>query len=695
METKEIALKVEGMTCNNCAAGISKSLKSAGFKDADANFIDGEVTFSAIEGRSPDEAIKNIESLGYKVKEDTDAPRTGASAIEKKFIFSLLFTIPLFLHMFFSHDSFINNPIVQIVLCIPVYIVGVMHFGKSAWGALKARYANMDVLIFIGSSAAFFYSLAGTIMYWDSPEVHDFMFFETAATIITLVLLGNVLEHRAVEQTSKQIGELTKLQSPVARIVIKVGNREKIYETSPETVKVGDVVQVVEGDFFPVDGLVVSGDAYADESAITGESDLVHKTEGTQVFSGTLCRDGNLRVEAKEAVKDSTLQKIIDLVKRARKEQPDIQILGDKVSGIFVPVVLVISALTFTIGYWGFSLSLTQAILNSVAVLVISCPCAMGLATPTAVVAGVGRAAKMGIMIKGGNTLERFAKATTIIFDKTGTLTTGDFEIDILENTRGEEALQMIKSIENYSNHPIAKSILAKFESLDTVPLDDVKEIKSLGLTGKTENQNDVFFGKAEEGSDLVLKINGEAVTRLKINDQIRAESKQAIDAFNSAGFKTIILSGDKEAKVKMAAEALGIKKYHSGMTPDQKLAFTTALSKSQIVVMVGDGINDGPALSGVQVGISLGGASSLAIDSARIVLMNQDVMQSLVKAQRISALTYRTIKQNLFWAFFYNVVAIPIAAVGLLNPMIAALAMAGSDVVVIGNSLRLRYRKV
>ncbi|MFN2430872.1 MAG: cation transporter, partial [Cryomorphaceae bacterium] len=244
METKEIALKVEGMTCNNCAAGISKSLKSAGFKDADANFIDGEVTFSAIEGRSPDEAIKNIESLGYKVKEDTDAPRTGASAIEKKFIFSLLFTIPLFLHMFFSHDSFINNPIVQIVLCIPVYIVGVMHFGKSAWGALKARYANMDVLIFIGSSAAFFYSLAGTIMYWDSPEVHDFMFFETAATIITLVLLGNVLEHRAVEQTSKQIGELTKLQSPLARIVIKVGNREKIYETSPETVKVGDMVQV-------------------------------------------------------------------------------------------------------------------------------------------------------------------------------------------------------------------------------------------------------------------------------------------------------------------------------------------------------------------------------------------------------------------------------------------------------------------
>ncbi len=695
METKEIALKVEGMTCNNCAAGISKSLKSAGFSDADANFIDGEVTFSAIEGRSADEAIKNIESLGYRVNQDAGETRKGVSAIEKKFIFSLVFTLPLFLHMFFSHDSFINNPIVQIVLCIPVYIVGVMHFGKSALGALKARYANMDVLIFIGSSAAFFYSVAGAVMFWGTDKVHDYMFFETAATIITLVLLGNVLEHRAVEQTSRQIGELTKLQSPVARIVMQVGSREKIYETTPDSVKVGDVVQVNEGDYFPVDGVVVSGNGFADESAITGEADLVHKTEGAKVFSGTLCRDGNLRVTCSEKVQDSTLQKIIDLVKRARKEQPDIQILGDKVSGIFVPVVLIISALTFTLGFWVFSVSLTQAILNAVAVLVISCPCAMGLATPTAVVAGVGRAAKMGIMIKGGNTLERFAKATTIIFDKTGTLTTGNFEITVVENTRGEEALRLIKSLETYSNHPIAKSILDHFDDLETLPLQDVKEIKALGLTGKTENGEELFFGKADGGSDLVLEIDKKAVARLKISDQIRSEAKQTIASFNSTGFKTMILSGDKEEKVKAVADELGVKDYRSGMTPDEKLAFTSALSKSEIVVMVGDGINDGPALSGVQVGISLGGASSLAIDSARIVLMNRDVMQALVKSQRISSLTYRTIKQNLFWAFFYNVIAIPIAAVGLLNPMIAALAMAGSDVVVIGNSLRLRYRKV
>ncbi len=279
MNPSEISLHVEGMTCNNCAAGISKSLQNSGFKDADASFLDGEVTFSAIAGKSVDEAIKNIESLGYQVKSDEEAEvvNPGLSKIEKKFLFSLIFTFPLFLHMFAPKDWWINDPIVQIALCTPVYLIGFFHFGKSAWGSLKAGMANMDVLIFIGSTAAFAYSLIGTIIFWQQPQMHDYMFFETAATIITLVLLGNVLEHRSIQQTTKSIGELTKMESSVARIVMRMNGKEKIFETNPKAVKQGDELQVNEGDHFPVDGKVLKGTALVDESAITGESELVRK----------------------------------------------------------------------------------------------------------------------------------------------------------------------------------------------------------------------------------------------------------------------------------------------------------------------------------------------------------------------------------------------------------------------------------
>lgn len=699
METAEISVVVEGMTCNNCAAGISKSLQKAGFKDADASFLDGEVTFTEVKGKTTQEAIDNIESLGYKVKDANAEIKTGGlSRIEKKFIFALVFTIPLFMHMFFPDTALINNPLVQIGLCLPVYILGFMHFGKSAWGSLKAGLANMDVLIFIGSSAAFFYSLVGTMMFWNEPNMHDFLFFETAATIITLVLLGNVLEHRSVEQTTKNIGELTKMQSSVARIVMRIGTKEKIFETDPKAVKSGDELQVNEGDHFPVDGTILSGTALVDESAITGESELVKKLAGSTVFSGTILASGNVRMEARMAAKDSTLQKIIDLVKRARRDQPDIQKLGDRVSGIFVPVVLGISALTFILAYWAFSVGVTQALMNAVAVLVISCPCAMGLATPTAVVAGVGRAAKNGILIKGGSTLERFAQAKTIIFDKTGTLTSGAFAVRSEMNSIGDRAEKLVKSIEAYSSHPIAISFLGHLENVEGEPLTEVKELKGEGMQALTANGEQVFFGKnTDRGTpgDLVLKIDNAVVSSYTVTDSILPDAKTMVDAFKAEGFKTVILSGDRKEKVSDTAAALGIDEMHYAISPQGKLEMIEALSAKEIIVMVGDGINDGPALSRAQVGISPGGASALALDSARIVIMNRDEMQSLIMSYKVSKHTYKTIKQNLFWAFFYNVVAIPIAAFGFLSPMVAALAMAFSDVIVIGNSLRLKVKKL
>lgn len=689
-------MQVDGMTCNNCATGISKALKKKGFTDADANFVSGEVTFSVQDGLSLEKAIENINSLGYSVL-DKEGQEKGLSSIEKKFIVSSLFTIPLFLHMFFSNESLINHPLVQIALCLPVYLIGFIHFGKSAWSSLKAGVANMDVLIFVGSSAAFFYSLAGTFLYWKQDAMHDFMFFETAATIITLVLLGNVMEHRAVKQTGKQLGVLQKLENPRAKIVMKVGSQEKLFETEASSVQKGDIIQVVTGDGVPVDGTVIYGEAYLDESAITGESDPIYKKTGDTIYSGTIALDGQLRLEATENANNSTLQKILSLVKSARRDQPKIQILGDKVSGIFVPAVLGIAALTFILSYYVFDVSLTQTILNSVAVLVISCPCAMGLATPTAVVAGIGRAAKMGVLIKGGSTLENYAKADVIVFDKTGTLTTGNFRIECIHGEESPTYTALIKALELQSNHPIARSFTEKYREVNEASLSEVREVKSEGMYGKTEDGKDVFFGKSEGQSngDLDLKVNGLTVASFRIKDDILPHAVETISYLKRQGKKCIILSGDKERKVIEVAKSLGIEEYHAGLNPEEKLNFIKELSKRKAVAMVGDGVNDGPSLAAADVGVSHGGATTLAMESSKVVLMNPETMKTLRNSVAISSLTYKTIKQNLFWAFAYNVVAIPIAALGFLNPMIAALAMAFSDVIVIGNSVRLRFRRV
>ncbi len=697
MENEEVTLKIGGMTCTNCAAGIGKSLRKQGFADADANFAAGEVTFTPVNGQGVQQAIDNIESLGYSIKTGETTEGKGLSAVEKKFFFSLIFTVPLFMHMFVPQSWWLNDPLVQIGLALPVYVVGFMHFGRSAFGSLKAGMANMDVLIFVGSSAAFFYSLIGTFIHWQQPAMHDYMFFETTATIITLVLLGNVLEHRSVQQTGQRIGELTTLQKATARIVMRIGDREKIFETDPESVKMGDELQVNEGDYFPVDGEVLRGEALVDESAITGESDHVMKRMGDTVYSGTTLISGNVRITASKPAKDSTLSKIIDLVKRARRDHPKIQILGDRVSAIFVPVVLGIAALTFTLAFWVFEIGITQSLMNAVAVLVISCPCAMGLATPTAVVVGVGRAAKNGILIKGGSTLERFAQAEVIVFDKTGTLTTGEFQVEFTHNELGDRAGALIKGLESHSSHPIAVALTKAFANTDATTYTNVNELKGRGMEGTTHEGERVFLGRnhTEEPGDLLLTVNDRQVARLNITDAIKEGAADTVKAFNRAGLETMILSGDRREKVLHTAKVLGIAEAQYEMSPDQKLKFIEDLSKTKTVVMVGDGINDGPALSRAQVGVSPGGSTALALESARVVLMNKNEMQALVDAYKISKHTYLTIKQNLFWAFFYNVVAIPIAAVGLLNPMVAALSMAFSDVIVIGNSLRLKVKKL
>ncbi len=701
-ENKKVKLQVEGMTCTNCALGVQKHLEKKGFENVHVDFASGEVVFEAPSGYDENEVKQGISNLGYKVIEvDEEKAQQGLSDIEKKFYFSLIFSVPLFSHMFLPFD-FLQNPWVQLILCIPVYVLGVMHFGKSAYHSLKSGVPNMDVLIFIGSTAAFFYSLTGVILHYGTPEVHNYLFFETTSTIISLVLLGNVLEHRSVQKTTSAIKDLSRLQKSVAKRIVDK-NTKAIEEVVFDDIKKGDLLLVNTGDKIPTDGVVIEGEGAVNESMLTGESEPVYKKKGDEVVGGTILESGNLIVEAQKVGEETVLSKIIRMVKEAQQSKPEIQQLGDKVSAIFVPAVVLISIITFLVSYFYASVDLTHSILRSVAVLVISCPCAMGLATPTAVMVGIGRAAKNGILIKGGSTLEEFAKSNIMVFDKTGTITTGKFNVKsfkIIDNSTDEKtALSIIYQLEKHSSHPIAKSLVRAFENKvdKTLQLEDIFEVKGAGLQGKYKN-DEYYFGKSvlsTEQEGIGLYKNGKHIAQVMIEDEVREGAKEVLQALKNQGFSLYLLSGDTKENCEKVAKDLPFDEVYSRKKPDEKLQIISSLKQKGKVVMVGDGINDAPALTTADIGISLSDATHIAIQSAQIVLLQGRHLNGLLDAYLISKHTLTTIKQNLFWAFAYNIVAIPIAAVGLLNPMVAALSMAFSDVVVIGNSIRLRTKKL
>lgn len=701
-------IEVEGMTCSNCALGVTKKLKKRGLEDVDVNFSTGEVRYKNNSEIDKDAIESDIESLGYQVKSNqaNSKRKFWQLTINQKFYISLVFSLPLFLHMFISWHV-LHHPLVQLGLCLPVFILGFFHFGKSGLGSLKSGVPNMDVLIFIGSTSAFIYSLWGLFLHYGSPEVNNYLFFETASTIITLVFLGNLIEHRSVKQTTSAIKDLSKLQVETAnRITFKDGV-EEIETISADEIKVGDPLLVKSGDKVPTDGKVTEGEAYIDESMISGESDLVKKLKDAEVIGGTIVSDGTFKMVALKVGKQTVLSQIIELVKQAQGNKPNIQKVGDKVAGIFVPIVVGIAILTFSIWYFAIDVSFKIAMMNAIAVLVISCPCAMGLATPTAVMVGISRAARNGILIKGGYSIEVFAKAKHIVFDKTGTITTGDFMVENIQIYDDNYSLEYIQSIllslEMYSTHPIAKSIVKQYKGkVKLISLKEVKEIKALGMQAQAENGDNVQLGSEkllneipQQTHAIYLLINGKKVAAIDIKDEIRKNAKETIAHFTEAGFKSYILSGDKNEKVKEMANNLGITNYEGQQLPEEKLAKIEALNKDAYTVMVGDGINDAPALAKANIGVSMSSATQVAINSAEIVLLNKENLDAVWDAYNISKHTYITIKQNLFWAFAYNVIAIPIAALGFLSPMVAALSMAFSDVIVIGNSIRLRYKNI
>ena len=697
----KIELEVEGMTCANCALGVTKFLEKKGLEDVYVNFATNEVRFTLPEKEENLNGIVNgIQQLGYSVTQSGMAKQKGKTSLEQKLIFCAVLTLPLLLAMFLPF-KFLHNPWVQFGIALPVYLVGFFHFGRSAISSLKTGVPNMDVLIFIGSTAAFVYSLTGAIM----GLGEDFLFFETAATIVTLVLLGNVIEKRSVKRTTTAIAELQQLQPEKAqRIFFDMLSGDSLQEVNVDELQINDRVQVNTGDRIPLDGIVDSGNGEADESMLTGESLPVSKQKGDIVSGGTLLVSGSLQITITGTTQNSLLQRIIALVKDAQLKKPEVQRLADRIAAWFVPIVLAIALVTFLFNFYGLNLDATESLLRSIAVLVIACPCAMGLATPTAVMVGLGRSVKKGILIKGASTMEQLAKTEVLVMDKTGTLTDGKFNIkNVTASDKWSEKIPaIVSSLEKHSNHPLSASLLKYFENLSDTKIDItyIEEIKGIGIKGTMDGKtvaigNKHILSEAPEKSfDVYIAYDGVQIAGIELNDAVKPEAKSAISYFKSKGIQTILLSGDGEKKCKDVSESLGLDAYYFQQSPADKLDFIRSLSVNKKVTMVGDGINDSPALAAATTAVSLSEASSVAIQSAQVVLLHGD-LNKLKESHQLSNMTLTTIKQNLFWAFFYNTLAIPIAAAGFLNPMIAALSMAFSDVIVIGNSIRLRTKKI
>lgn len=704
---EQINWKVDGMSCSNCVLTIRKYLENEGLDQVQVNMIGGDVSFKSAKEINPDKIQKGIEALGYTVHTGhgtAEKPKKLFKNHKQRFLFCLIFTLPLMLHMFDKviHIHWLMNPWIQMALSIPVLIVGMDFFGRSAWKSVRKGIPNMNVLITIGALSAFIYSLIGAINGWG----HDYLFFETSATIITLVFMGNWLEDRSVQSTQKALNELAKSQKVMANMIAFDGDhQEVVFPIENTQLKHGDLVLIKTGEQVPADVKILTGTATVNESIITGESEPILKNPKDQMIGGSIVVDGNVRAQVIAEAKDSVLANIINLVKQAQNEKAPVQQLADKISAIFVPVVLAIALLTLIINYFVLD-SFTPSMMRAIAVLVIACPCAMGLATPAAIAVGLGRAAKNGVLFRNAKSLELFKNIKQVVFDKTGTLTTGKFRVanfKIIDSHIEENFFkQLVYSIEKYSNHPIALSISSEWKTSPIIRFKKVEEVKGVGMQAWDENGNFFQIGSYEIAQDLIQESNhnvyvlknGQLIGWVDVEDEIREETVAVIDYLKSKGIKTILLSGDRKEKCEALAQKVHLDEVIAEKKPSEKLAIVEAFTKEAPTAMVGDGINDAPALAKATIGISLSDASHLAMQTADVVLMNHGI-KNLPLALGLGKHTYKTIQENLFWAFIYNIIAIPIAAVGLLQPMFAALVMGLSDVVLGINSVRLFRKKV
>ena len=701
--------KVEGMSCTNCALTVNKFLTEKGMQDVKVNFMGGDVSFQMTEETSKIALAKGIEGLGYHVEtgeiSDTKRSKKLFKNHLQRFSFCIIFTAPLMLHMIPGvHIHFLMDPYVQLGLTIPVFLVGMDFFGRSAIHSLWKGIPNMNVLIAIGSVAAFGYSLYGTLI----GDAAHYLFYETAATIITLVFLGNWLEDKSVETTQQALKKLAVSQKSMANMIAYDDqHQEHVFPVESKNLKVGDLVLINSGEPVPMDCKILWGEASINEAIITGESVPVEKKVNNILIGGSTVEKGSIKAYITAVGEDTVLSNILKLVREAQSEKPPVQQLADKISALFVPIVISIAIVSLIGNYFIGHYSFSESLLRGIAVLVISCPCAMGLATPAAIAVGLGRAAKNGILFKNAKSLEIFKDIRQVVFDKTGTLTTGNFTIRKFEPIDHSEIgiaefKKIAYSLERFSTHPIAKCISKEWKIKDDIRWTKIEEQKGLGMiaTDKSGNTYSAVSYKAvakiskDHTHNVYIIRNDVLIGWIDVADEIRPEAKQVIEMLRSKGIRTILLSGDKKEKCEQVAQELHIDEWLAEQTPEQKLLVIENYNRKEPTAMIGDGINDAPALAKATVGISLSDASHIAMQSAQVVLMNHG-LKNLPLALGLGKHTYITIKENLFWAFIYNIVAIPIAAFGFLSPTFSALTMALSDVVLAINSVRLNYKKV
>lgn len=721
----EIVFNLEGMTCGACAVRSEKVLaRVPGVSSASVNFAIEKATVVAPRGVvSFDDLASAIGKAGFTAVQPTTT--TSESDADKKqkallkdyltLAFAIVLTLPLVAQMgthflgASSPISFHLSPWTELALALPVQVIAGARFYRGAWNVLRAGSSNMDVLVVMGTSAAFGYSLYLLSTLGDAAAGQ--LYFEASAVIITLVLFGKVLEARAKRGTTAAIRALMNLRPDMARV--KRG--DEVVEVPVDQVREGDVVLVRPGEKIPVDGEVEDGASAVDESLLTGESLPVEKSIGDEVTGGAINGTGLLTIRATRIGEDSTLARIIKLVENAQSGKAPVQRLVDQVAAVFVPVVIGIAAITFT-GWMLTGGTFEQSLIAAVSVLVIACPCALGLATPTAIVTGTGAAARAGILIKDVEALERAHRVDMVIFDKTGTLTVGQPAVTGIHVISGDErsALALAGSVQEGSEHPLAKAFVnvAEKRRVETHAVSNFQSVTGFGVSGVVQSRT-VLLGnhdymsrhdiatagqsakadgwEADAKTVIWMAVDGVLTAQFALSDPVRDEAAPAVSALHKLGIASHLLSGDAQKVADAVAKTVGIDHARGGVKPDDKAAAVAALHQdNHVVAMVGDGINDAPALAAADVGVAMGTGTDVAMETAAITLMRPDP-RLVAGALGISRATWRKIQQNLFWAFIYNVIGIPLAALGYLSPAMAGAAMALSSVSVVSNALLLR----